>query len=142
MVKTGQTRTQERKSAQKARRKLSKSNYAPHEDKEVDYEILDKNYPIIEWKTEYLGTKPQVDKAKHLEEINQNVVIRSNGQKRYFSTLMRVLSIFDRDYLNAVYQLRDNNVSVDFDAYGFSVKDYQTRRLLLRCAFIEPHHMA
>ncbi|GKE88046.1 hypothetical protein Tco_1565521, partial [Tanacetum coccineum] len=29
-----------------------------------------------------------VDKAKHLEEINQNVVIRSNGQKRYFSTLI------------------------------------------------------
>ncbi|GKC11575.1 ribonuclease H-like domain-containing protein [Tanacetum coccineum] len=28
---------------------------------------------------------------------------------------------------------RDNNVSVDFDAYGFSVKDYQTRRLLLHC---------
>ncbi|GJX09640.1 ribonuclease H-like domain-containing protein [Tanacetum coccineum] len=28
---------------------------------------------------------------------------------------------------------RDNNVSVDFDAYGFSVKDYQTCRLLLRC---------
>ncbi|GJZ49325.1 ribonuclease H-like domain-containing protein [Tanacetum coccineum] len=27
----------------------------------------------------------------------------------------------------------DNNVSVDFDAYGFSVEDYQTRRLLLRC---------
>ncbi|GJR60317.1 putative ribonuclease H-like domain-containing protein [Tanacetum coccineum] len=78
---------------------------APDEDKEVDYEILDKKYPIIEWKTEYLGTKPQVDKAKHLEEINQNVVIRSNGQKRYFSTLMRVLSIFDRDDLNAVYQL-------------------------------------
>ncbi|GJV60425.1 hypothetical protein Tco_1466525 [Tanacetum coccineum] len=78
---------------------------APDEDKEVDYEILDKKYPIIKWKTECLGTKPQVDKAKHLEEINQNVVIRSNGQKRYFSTLMRVLSIFDRDELNAVYQL-------------------------------------
>ncbi|GJU84109.1 DNA helicase, partial [Tanacetum coccineum] len=28
---------------------------------------------------------------------------------------------------------RDNNVFVDFDAYGFSVKDYQTRRFLLRC---------
>ncbi|GKD86203.1 hypothetical protein Tco_1357357, partial [Tanacetum coccineum] len=28
---------------------------------------------------------------------------------------------------------RDNDVSVEFDAYGFSVKDYQTRRLLLRC---------
>ncbi|GJR40079.1 ribonuclease H-like domain-containing protein [Tanacetum coccineum] len=26
---------------------------------------------------------------------------------------------------------RNNNVSVDFDAYGFSVKDYQTRRFFL-----------
>ncbi|GJR84799.1 hypothetical protein Tco_0155584 [Tanacetum coccineum] len=31
--------------------------------------------------------------------------VRSNGQRRYFSTLMRVLSIFDRDDLCAVYQL-------------------------------------
>ncbi|GJW12945.1 hypothetical protein Tco_1578772 [Tanacetum coccineum] len=62
-------------------------------------------YPIKEWKTKCLVTKPQVDKAKNLEEINQNVVIRSNGQKKYFSTLMRVLSIFDREDLNAVYQL-------------------------------------
>ncbi|GJW23907.1 putative ribonuclease H-like domain-containing protein [Tanacetum coccineum] len=45
------------------------------------------------------------DKAEHFEEINQNVVIRSNGQKRYFSTLIRVLSIFDREDLIAVYQL-------------------------------------
>ncbi|GKB39331.1 hypothetical protein Tco_0884273 [Tanacetum coccineum] len=30
---------------------------------------------------------------------------RSNGQKRFFSTLMSVLSIFDREDLNAVYQL-------------------------------------
>nr|GEW21224.1 ribonuclease H-like domain-containing protein [Tanacetum cinerariifolium] len=27
----------------------------------------------------------------------------------------------------------DNDVSVEFDAYGFYVKDYQTGRLLLRC---------
>ncbi|GKC45672.1 hypothetical protein Tco_1063394 [Tanacetum coccineum] len=53
---------------------------ASDEEKEVDYEILDKKYPIIEWKSD-------------------------NGQKRYFSTLMRVLSIFDKDDLNAVYQL-------------------------------------
>ncbi|GJS53191.1 hypothetical protein Tco_0626553 [Tanacetum coccineum] len=78
---------------------------ATDEDKEVDYEILDKKYPIIEWKTEYLGTKPQFDETKRLEEINLNVVIRSNGQRRYFSTLMRVLSIFDREDINDVYQL-------------------------------------
>ncbi|GKB38667.1 ribonuclease H-like domain-containing protein [Tanacetum coccineum] len=28
---------------------------------------------------------------------------------------------------------RDNDVSIEFDAYGFSVKDYQTQRLLLHC---------
>ncbi|GJS38424.1 hypothetical protein Tco_0563467 [Tanacetum coccineum] len=33
------------------------------------------------------------------------MVIRSNRQKRYFSTLMTVLSIFDREDLNVVYQL-------------------------------------
>ncbi|GJR42912.1 hypothetical protein Tco_1311015 [Tanacetum coccineum] len=51
---------------------------APDEEKEVDYEILNRKYPIKEWKTECLGTKPQVDKGENLEEINQNVVIRSD----------------------------------------------------------------
>ncbi|GKE54295.1 hypothetical protein Tco_1489451 [Tanacetum coccineum] len=37
---------------------------ATDEEKEVDYEILNKKYPIIEWKTEYLGTKPQFDETK------------------------------------------------------------------------------
>ncbi|GJY93228.1 hypothetical protein Tco_0509010 [Tanacetum coccineum] len=82
-----------------------KRKHAPDEDKEVDYEILDKKYPIIDWKTESLGTKPQFDESKRLEEINLNVVTRSNGQKRYFSTLMRVLSVFDREDLDAVYKL-------------------------------------
>ncbi|GKE83125.1 hypothetical protein Tco_1553125, partial [Tanacetum coccineum] len=47
----------------------------------------------------------EFDETKKVEEININVVTRSNGQKRFFSTLMRVLSIFDRDDLDAVYQL-------------------------------------
>ncbi|GKA58397.1 putative ribonuclease H-like domain-containing protein, partial [Tanacetum coccineum] len=50
---------------------------APDEEKEVDYELLDRKYPIKEWKTECLGTKPQTYQAEHLEEINQNVVIRN-----------------------------------------------------------------
>ncbi|GJU05667.1 hypothetical protein Tco_1122097 [Tanacetum coccineum] len=62
--------------------------------------ILSKNGKLSVLELNY-----RVIKLKILEEINQNVVIRSNGQKRYFSTLMRVLSIFDRDDLNAVYQL-------------------------------------
>ncbi|GKB12530.1 hypothetical protein Tco_0846453 [Tanacetum coccineum] len=78
---------------------------APDEDKEVDYEILDKKYPIIDWKTENLGTKPQFDESKRSEEINMNVVTRSNGQKRSFSTLIRVLSVFDKEDLDAIYKL-------------------------------------
>ncbi|GJU56607.1 hypothetical protein Tco_1230321 [Tanacetum coccineum] len=78
---------------------------APDEDKEVDYSILDNKYPIIEWKSVCLGTKLQYDETKDIEEINLNMVVRSNGQKRFFSTLMKELSIFDREDLNAVYKL-------------------------------------
>ncbi|GJY15796.1 hypothetical protein Tco_0386218 [Tanacetum coccineum] len=62
---------------------------APDEDKEVDYEILDRKYPIVKWKYEFITTKPQHDESKEVEEVNLNVVIRSNGQRRHFSTLMR-----------------------------------------------------
>ncbi|GKF57236.1 hypothetical protein Tco_0170773, partial [Tanacetum coccineum] len=33
---------------------------APDEEKEVDYEILDRKYPIKEWKTECLGTRAAI----------------------------------------------------------------------------------
>ncbi|GJS39756.1 hypothetical protein Tco_0564799 [Tanacetum coccineum] len=46
----------------------------------------------------------QFDETKRLEEIDLNVVIRSNRQRRYVSTLIRVLSIFDREDINAIYQ--------------------------------------
>ncbi|GJU47511.1 putative ribonuclease H-like domain-containing protein, partial [Tanacetum coccineum] len=46
----------------------------------------------------------QFDESKE-EEINLNVVTRSNGQQRYFSILTTVLSIFDREDLNAVFQM-------------------------------------
>ncbi|GKD67848.1 hypothetical protein Tco_1321938, partial [Tanacetum coccineum] len=47
----------------------SKEEAAPDEDKEVDYKILDRKYPIIEWKTKNLGTKPQFDETKRSKEI-------------------------------------------------------------------------
>ncbi|GJV77064.1 hypothetical protein Tco_1508648 [Tanacetum coccineum] len=85
---------------------LSKSEVIKEETKQENsnYEILDRKYPIIDWKTVCLGTKPQFDESKE-EEINLNVVTRSNGQERYFSILTTVLSIFDREDLNVVYQL-------------------------------------
>ncbi|GJZ70018.1 hypothetical protein Tco_0633568 [Tanacetum coccineum] len=76
---------------------------APDEEKEVVMRYLTENI-LSKNGSRVTGTNHDVQ-AKHLEEINQNVVIRSNGQKIYFSTLMRVLSIFDREDLNVVYQL-------------------------------------
>ncbi|GJV66715.1 putative reverse transcriptase domain-containing protein [Tanacetum coccineum] len=59
-----------------------------------------------EWKEKRTQEKESTfDESKRLEEINLNVVTRSNGQKRYFSTLMTVLSVFDREDLDAVYKL-------------------------------------
>ncbi|GJZ12773.1 hypothetical protein Tco_0548003 [Tanacetum coccineum] len=39
------------------------------------------------------------------KEVDYEIIYKNNGQRRYFSTLMRMLSIFDRDDLSAVYQL-------------------------------------
>ncbi|GJW80081.1 hypothetical protein Tco_0144056 [Tanacetum coccineum] len=41
----------------KEKESTRKRKLAPDEEKEVDYEILDRKYPIKEWKTECLGTK-------------------------------------------------------------------------------------
>ncbi|GJT70907.1 putative ribonuclease H-like domain-containing protein [Tanacetum coccineum] len=49
--------------------------------------------------------KSLMNLVKRSEEININVVTRSNDQKRSFSTLMRVLSVFDREDLDVVYKL-------------------------------------
>ncbi|GKC16425.1 hypothetical protein Tco_1013207, partial [Tanacetum coccineum] len=91
---------------------------AQDEDKEVDYEVLDKKYPIIDWKTQNYGTKPQLDEAKTNEEIILNVVTRSNGQQRHFSVLTSVLSVFDREDLNAVYQLVMNKYQDEMPEAG------------------------
>ncbi|GJY82116.1 hypothetical protein Tco_0494867 [Tanacetum coccineum] len=73
---------------------------------------LTRSIQSFDWKTQNYGTKPQLDEAKTNKEINLNVVTRSNGQKRHFSVLTSVLSIFDREDLNAVYQLVMNKLQM------------------------------
>ncbi|GJR81484.1 hypothetical protein Tco_0152269 [Tanacetum coccineum] len=50
------------------------------EEKEVDYEILDRKYPIKEWRTECLGTKPHDDKAEHYRKINPKRLVMDRYQ--------------------------------------------------------------
>ncbi|GKB93364.1 hypothetical protein Tco_0979501 [Tanacetum coccineum] len=78
---------------------------APDEDKVIDVEILDHQYPIVEWQSFFLTTKPQHDLTKPEEDIYLNKVTRSNGHQRFFRTLMGVLSILDREDLKVIYEL-------------------------------------
>ncbi|GJT62190.1 putative ribonuclease H-like domain-containing protein [Tanacetum coccineum] len=78
---------------------------APDEDKVIDAESLDHQYPIIEWQSFFLTTKPQSDQTKPNEDIYLNKVTRSNGHQRFFRTLMGVLSILDREDLKVIYEL-------------------------------------
>ncbi|GJV99357.1 hypothetical protein Tco_1554609 [Tanacetum coccineum] len=63
------------------------------------------NKKMLEFKSFFLTTKPQFDPTKPLEDDYMNRVTRSNGNMRFFRTLMGVLSIFDREDLKAVYEL-------------------------------------
>ncbi|GJU35275.1 hypothetical protein Tco_1183629 [Tanacetum coccineum] len=75
-AKVKQEGTKKRKLSTRKKMKSRKRRFRQDEDKEVNYEILGKKYPIIERKSEYHGIKPQFDETKDLEEININVVIR------------------------------------------------------------------
>ncbi|GKB11223.1 hypothetical protein Tco_0845146 [Tanacetum coccineum] len=78
---------------------------APDEDKVIDVESLDHQYPIVKWQSFFFTTKPQFDQTKPDEDIYLNKVTRSNGHQRFFRTLMGVLSILDREDLKVIYEL-------------------------------------
>ncbi|GJW00839.1 hypothetical protein Tco_1556090 [Tanacetum coccineum] len=93
-------------------------------DKEVDYEILDKKYPIIEWRSEYLTTKPQYDKTEEIEDVYLNVVIRSTKMRhlkdltKYFGRLINL----DQSKLELMRfgmhnKLEDIEVETEEDSY-------------------------
>ncbi|GJW12903.1 hypothetical protein Tco_1578730 [Tanacetum coccineum] len=80
---------------------------APDEEKEVDYEILDRKYPIKEWKTECLGTKPQTNQAEGLEELNQNI-FKDEIPEGYHRVL---LGRFDGYFFRSTYFSDRNRIS-------------------------------
>ncbi|GJU52461.1 hypothetical protein Tco_1226175 [Tanacetum coccineum] len=87
--------------------KLQQEERFLDEDKWIDVESLDHQYPIVEWQSFFLTTKPQYDQSKPDEDIYLNKVTRSNGHQRFFRTLMGVLSILDREDLKIIYELGD-----------------------------------
>ncbi|GJU48530.1 hypothetical protein Tco_1218085 [Tanacetum coccineum] len=62
--------------------------------------ILDRKYPIIDWKTECFGTKPQPDEAKSIEEINLNV--SSLGDLMFCSNPEEQDELFELDSMKEI----------------------------------------
>ncbi|GJW52245.1 putative ribonuclease H-like domain-containing protein [Tanacetum coccineum] len=81
---------------------------APDKEKEVDYEILDRKYPIKEWKTECLRTKPQTDQG--------------------LNTLKRIN--LTGEALNAEYHLHDENKFWNAQQ-DWNIKKYPLRKEVL-----------
>ncbi|GKD15806.1 ribonuclease H-like domain-containing protein [Tanacetum coccineum] len=51
----------------------------------------------------------------------------------HFMILLLALGILIQNLIFVRQFVRDNNYTIEFDAFGFSVKDFMTRRVLLRC---------
>ncbi|GJT02327.1 ribonuclease H-like domain-containing protein [Tanacetum coccineum] len=85
----------------------------------------------------YAPTPPHAFHTMTLQNPNWNM---DTGASSHLADNTSILtscsnsSIYPSVFVGNVRQFtRDNDVSVEFDAYGFSVKDYQTGRILLRC---------
>ncbi|GJX88256.1 hypothetical protein Tco_0340270 [Tanacetum coccineum] len=61
-------------SMKKLKRKKEQRKETPDEDKVIDVESLNQQYPIIEWQSFFLTTKPQHDQTKPDEDIYLNKI--------------------------------------------------------------------
>ncbi|GJV40194.1 hypothetical protein Tco_1418634 [Tanacetum coccineum] len=62
----------------------------PNEEGEVDNEVLDKRYPIVDWKSEFYHTD------RYGEPHDYYRVFRADGSSRYIKTFTKMVSRFDR----------------------------------------------
>ncbi|GKB60332.1 hypothetical protein Tco_0916518 [Tanacetum coccineum] len=97
--------TRKRKLGTRKKMKLRKRRFRQDTSQDDQTDSEKENDKLRLYLTIATDKDKEFDETKRLEEIDLNVVIRSNRQRRYVSTLIRVLSIFDREDINAIYQL-------------------------------------
>ncbi|GKB10230.1 hypothetical protein Tco_0844153 [Tanacetum coccineum] len=71
----------------------------PNEEEEVDYEVLDKRFPIVDWESKFYHTD------RHGKPHNYYKVIRSDGSSRWIKTFSEMVIRFDRMDLEELYNL-------------------------------------
>ncbi|GKC09208.1 putative reverse transcriptase domain-containing protein [Tanacetum coccineum] len=76
----------------------------------------------------------EVDKTLHFFEKPIEIMDREvKTLKRCRISIVKDEIYLRRGYCDNYALSRDNNCTVEFDAFGFSVKDFLTRHILLRC---------
>ncbi|GJX03508.1 hypothetical protein Tco_0189424 [Tanacetum coccineum] len=94
-------------------------------------------------KRRFIQNTSEDDSEKENDELRLHLTIapneeKNNGQKRYFSTLMRVLSIFDREDLNAVYQLVQDDENEFWNSQqDWNISGVRTATVFLQAATAE-----
>ncbi|GJT29819.1 putative ribonuclease H-like domain-containing protein [Tanacetum coccineum] len=71
----------------------------PDEEREIDYEVLDKRYPIINWESKFYHTD------RYGEPHDYYRVFRSDGSSRWIKTFSEMVTRFDRMDLEELYNL-------------------------------------
>nr|GEW14646.1 probable receptor-like protein kinase At5g47070 [Tanacetum cinerariifolium] len=74
--------------------------------------------------------EPQINVDLVVKRLKERLV---TAQFRVSSPMLLVLWLIEIRHGIWIQFTRDNNCTVEFDAFGFSVKDFLTRRILLRC---------
>ncbi|GJV32590.1 hypothetical protein Tco_0882165 [Tanacetum coccineum] len=71
----------------------------PLEDATMDYEVLDKHFPIMNWESRYYHTDSQGNECIYF------LIHRSDGSSRWIKTLAEMITLFDRQDLIELYHL-------------------------------------
>ncbi|GJR28903.1 hypothetical protein Tco_1105135 [Tanacetum coccineum] len=71
----------------------------PNEEEEVDYEVLDKRFPIVDWKSEFY----HFDRYGVGRDYYR--VFKSDGSSRYIKTFTEMVTRFDRLNLHELHEL-------------------------------------
>nr|GEX37255.1 ribonuclease H-like domain-containing protein [Tanacetum cinerariifolium] len=77
---------------------------------------------------------PHAFNTETLQDLSSGAWNINTGASSYLNNLITSLSeIINKCMHPFISFVRDNNCTIEFDAFSFSIKDFMTRRVILRC---------
>ena len=74
-----------------------------------------------------------VGNGAHIPVTSRGSSVLATDPSRFILNNVLIVPSIIRNLLSVRQFTRDNRCSIEFDAFGFSVKDIRTRRVILRC---------